>query len=419
MTPLLLIAIYVLTLSQAGGKRAKAEETITPPKTSLSVSLERQTIRENEPLPVVVSFSNDSSETLTDVKLTITGPSFIEWHENDCDGAEIKGPVTLDPVPAYSSLTSRKLCLKLNPDKTIVGSHNLLFSVEYLWKAKDGNHRSVTTSEKPISVDLFGTDKIIGVPLAFAGFIVPGLFFWFVLRLFKVPFSTNMGTEEKLIFSIIVSVLCMGLMFLIRLLFDLPWMKYFDISSDISLVKLLYLALAGSLLGLVFGVSYKSKQEMRRKQERALIITPNDTRIALLKKILGLNPDYNGTPVLVRLRGEDKCEYVGSHWAKTADTTFLVGAFRIVRQDLPQDVQDGLKQLSDAQGHLTQNKANLINALNLVNAHPDSVQPDTPVVCYAGTNKSATKKEYFRWNNEEVSSVIPDWNRGIKLLDLA
>lgn len=396
-----------------------APEKIEQPKTTLSISFERATIREGEPLPVVVSFSNDSALPLTDVKLSINAPAFVELHVDNCKGTELKEPLSLGSVPASSTIKPRQLCLSLKPDLSTVGTYNLLFTVEYAWKAADGAHQSAVISEKAITVDLIGTDNIVGVPLAFAGFIVPGLFFWVFLRMMKVPVALNLEADEKLILSIIVSVVCIGVAFLFSRLLGWWWLKYFDISNNINLTKLLFLALSGTLLGLVWGKVYQYRQNKKRKAEEALLIRTNDTKVVLLKKILGLNPDYTGNPVLVRLKNGDTSEYVGSHWAKTVDATYLVGSFRIDSQALSDETNSALKN-HQKDGHLIQTKEHLIAVLNLLPpAEAESVAVNSGIICYEGKTETVTNKPYYKWSNDEISSVLPDWNRGLNLLDLA
>lgn len=415
---------------QAATKQQTAPTTtekVEPPKTTLSISLERATIREGEPLPVVVSFSNDSALPLTDVKLSINAPAFVELRVDNCKGTELKEPLLLGSVPASSTIKPRQLCLSLKPDLSTVGAYNLLFTAEYAWKAADGNHQSAVTSEKAITVDLIGTDKIVGVPLAFAGFIVPGLFFWVFLRMMKVPLALNLEADEKLILSIIVSVFCIGVAFLLSRLLGWWWLKYFDISNNISLTKLLFLALSGTLLGLGWGGYYQYRQNEKRKAEQALLIGTNETMIVLLEKILGLNPEYTGNPVLVRLKNGDTSEYVGSHWAKTVDATYLVGSFRVNTQELSaatktalQPHQEPPQQPPQHGNHLIQTQKNLLEVLALLKpADAGSVEVNSGILRYEGKTKTVTNKPYYKWSNDEVSAVIPDWNRGLKLLDLA
>jgi len=80
-----------------------------------------------------------------------------------------------------------------------------------------------------------------------------GLFFWLLLRVWKVPGTLDLKTDEKLLFSLLVSVAVMGLAFLLRRLLPFRFLGYFDLSSDVSLGKLFALAVAGSGLGLVVG----------------------------------------------------------------------------------------------------------------------------------------------------------------------
>lgn len=117
---LLLTLVLWLLLLPSFSRTAQAQPQHEPsalPKPSVFLALERQTIRENDPLPLVIWFSNESAHALTEVKLHIAAPDFLRWHDGGCDGPEIERPLALGSVDAYSSASPRRLCAD-------IGSHS-------------------------------------------------------------------------------------------------------------------------------------------------------------------------------------------------------------------------------------------------------------------------------------------------------
>lgn len=260
------------------------EETL--PKPTLLVSFESQRIRENESLPVTVLIANESKYQLVNSDLTIDAPNFLNWHEEDCN-KEAFIPLPLGVI-APGAVVKHKLCVEINSrNKSKVGDFNVLFTLNYSAQLENRTRTNFITSEKTVKVDVFGTDNIAGIPLAFAVFIVPGMFFWLVLRLWKIPFSLTLGVEEKLTLSVVVSIICLAFAAALNYLIPSPesrllqWIKYFDTSSEISIPKLLALAVTGAVLGVLFGIGFSliqnCLQNRRRKNEKDKLIVPNNT----------------------------------------------------------------------------------------------------------------------------------------------
>jgi hypothetical protein len=156
-------------------------------KPSLLVSFERQTIRESDNFLIEIILTNGESKELKDVVLQITSPDFLSWHEKPENNAALKlldqNKLVIGNI-AGNSLVRKSFKVKSNPIIQ-VGSFNLLFTVEFV---RD-NKKELIAVEKLIQANLFGSDTIAGVPLALAGFIVPGLFFWVITSLFRLPWS--------------------------------------------------------------------------------------------------------------------------------------------------------------------------------------------------------------------------------------
>jgi hypothetical protein len=60
---------------------------------------------------------------------------------------------------------------------TDVDEYNLLFRVPYQWQAQKQAAASFVRAEKVVKVNFPGNESVAGVPLALAGFIIPGLLY--------------------------------------------------------------------------------------------------------------------------------------------------------------------------------------------------------------------------------------------------
>src|SRR2546421_13104305 len=70
-------------LAQAADETAKNSDT---PRPSVTVSLEQSSLREMEPVQMIVWILNDSTQSLSGVQLHIDGPSFLAWRDGGCNG---------------------------------------------------------------------------------------------------------------------------------------------------------------------------------------------------------------------------------------------------------------------------------------------------------------------------------------------
>lgn len=252
-----------------------AKESVTKPVAS--IFFERQTIRENDSVAVSLWFSNEGNLNLKEVELFIEAPDFLSWQDESCQSA-IGKPLSLGPVKANSVLT-RKLCIKTGSDVS-VGSFNIAFSFAYRWEANGLTYQSVLVSEKTLASTLFGSDTVAGVPLNLAGFVVPGLFFWLVLSLLKVPGSMQLPLGDKMIYSVVVSIGIVGLA---------GWFKRIDTSGGIGIVRLARLAAVGIVLGLAVSGGYYVARAVRRRRARTRVIDAYDDPDVVLEKILRQN----------------------------------------------------------------------------------------------------------------------------------
>lgn len=206
-----------------------------PTKPSASVSFERQTIRENDSIPVDIWFSNEWQGELKTVDLYIAGPNFMIWLDQS-SGGTVAQPIQLGPVAA-NSIVTRTLLVKTKADPNI-GNYSIAFTFKYEWEAIGGVHKSFVLIEKPLNSTLLGSESVAGVPLNLPGYVLPGLFFWLVLGHLKVPRSVSLGLGERMIYSFVVSL---GIVWLAE------WLKIIDSSRGISITKLAQLAALGPL----------------------------------------------------------------------------------------------------------------------------------------------------------------------------
>ena len=107
-----------------------------PAKPSVTVSYERQTVREDDAVGVNLWIANDSDRELTDAEVHIAAPDFFEWREGGCEGGRLAGPLRLGTIHARS-VVDRRLCLRTNP-VIRVGDFNTLFTLSYKWEAGGG-----------------------------------------------------------------------------------------------------------------------------------------------------------------------------------------------------------------------------------------------------------------------------------------
>lgn len=337
MSPLCLLLLLLFADPGTGQPSPSPSPAASPPTPpTVTVSLERSVIREEDNVPVNIWLTNPGSQALNEVQVSITSPGFLTLSTSQCAGTLVKSAVKFGSVPANSS-TSCTLNLVTTKDKEIVvGDYNLLFTFQYQWQDNNGVHGSVVTTEKPVKVNLLGTDSVAGIPLALAGFIIPGLFFWIAIRLFKVPWGVDLPLGDKTIYSIIISSLFMAVG---------AWYDYFNVNNGISLNKLLKLAGAGFAAGVVLAIAYHVWARRQRKKREANRISFNDSEAVIFGKALELNSNYNPgklrrllalifpraayrKPVtLVRL--SDKTEYVGSFAVTDEESVVLLGWFSI------------------------------------------------------------------------------------------
>lgn len=337
MSALCLVILLLFAGPKAGQPSPSPSPAASPPAPpTVAVSLERSVIREEDNVPVSIWLTNPGSQALNEVQVNITSPGFLTLSTSQCAGTLDKSTVKFGSIPANSSTNCTLNLVTTKNREIVVGDYNLLFTVQYHWTDHNGVHGSVITAEKPLKVNLLGTDSVAGVPLALAGFIIPGLFFWIAIRLFKVPWGVDLPLGDKTIYSIIISSLFMAVG---------AWYDYFNVNNGISLNKLLKLAGAGFAAGVVVAIAYHLWNRRQQKKLTDSRISFADSESAILGKALQLNSNYNPGKLrrllalifpraayrkpatLVRLN--DKTEYVGSFAVRDPASVVLLGWFGV------------------------------------------------------------------------------------------
>src|SRR6185503_5150595 len=260
---LILMFSLVIPLSLRAKPQASPTPFSDPPKPTVSISFERQAIKENDVIEISSRFSNEWDESLSNVTLYIDGPASLTWKASTCEqwkresygGGLNDRRLNLGPVGPHE-IRPTMLCVKSGP--TIdVGDFNVSFTYDYAWKKGDVERHSFISLDKPLKANLFGSDSVAGVPIALAAFIVPGLFFWLILGWLKFTWSSDgLALGDKLIYSILTSL---------PLLVIVNWFMP-NPGVGISFSKLGSYALTGFLVGLLIGVlDWLRRWDQRRR----------------------------------------------------------------------------------------------------------------------------------------------------------
>jgi hypothetical protein len=357
---------------------------------SLLLTLERKTIRENDKIIADIWISNPSTVDLTDLKLSVSG----RFWSMDC------GNFTATRLPAKGML-HQQLCLKTGPDIEI-GDFMASAVLQYSFEMGKQKGTSFVASEVPISAKLLGTDSIAGIPLELAGFIVPGLAFWLVLRMSGVPWGIASGLGDQLIYSLLVSL---------ALIYASTALKLLKVDGGIGFQKLLHLALIGVAVGVVVSsIDFLIRWIFRAKQS-AKTPMPDDEAEATLLKLIRRHARKANPEARIRLRTNMNEEFRGSLGLKTPTFTVLIGWFQFETKGLTEEKLKNLqslvekKQFEAAIDFANENKI----PINLRN----SIQKSTD-----GGDEASTGLTIMRWPSRDVSDfqIVSQTLRGEPLI---
>lgn len=407
--PFILIICWIALLpNQSVAQNQTKELAATSPKLSLLVFFERQNVRERARVHVELLTSNESDYELTNATLAAAGPSFFKWYVDSCNGKNYapdliseSATISLGSIAVRSTL---KCQLHLQTEPTIeVGDFNSLFILRYQWKTDQGLASSFVTSEKSLKVNFLGSENVAGIPLALAGFIVPGLVFWLVIKHFGAPWSMD-ALSDQMIYSVLISVVLVGAG---------TWIKYIDVSIGISVEKLIRLVVTGLMGGIVVGfidLCYRKKREKRALEKQ---ITYEDSDLTLLGKLVELPTHATLPQAIIRLK--DGTEYIGALGARTEmiirghaerDIIYsLVGSFMV---DLSKaenvQVRDKIERL--------QKEGRRRDLLTLANDHHLVEMTDSIQLIKGGGALEATGRGRMQWKDTDVAGITPnseDW----------
>lgn len=369
--------VLFLLVFQGGTLPKDAKSVAESPKPTATVSFERQAVRENDTTAVEVWLNAESEPEITSVALDISSPDFLEWFDATCSQKFADKHIPLEQAGSKSTFHKR-LCLKSQSDIT-AGEYNILFVFEYHWNKDKESRTARTSSEKPLKVNLLGSDSLAGIPLALAGLIVPGFCFLLILRAFKVVGTAG---ADLMIHGVVVSLGFIGFAKLVRrLVTGWGWtafaqkLHYLDASSNVSVDKLIWLAAFGAGLGGLVALVYYSYRGIKTRRLQAFDIKEGDDDSTVLYKLLRKDARYNHSlPVLwlkdlfgggnenyrpmtvVRVKGGE--EFCGTLGVKTDTSAKLIGSFKVVVK-----AQTDARLVDKLRKH--QNKGRLIQVYNL------------------------------------------------------
>lgn len=340
----LLICLIGLALPGRG-------ENPTPPAPALTISLQSSSLEIGDNSRVTIGLVNNSAYALYDLKLTMAAPEFVRLGANGAD-----------TVASYSSFLKSGLPLKIS-DHGKVGDFALLFTLTYHWKEGKQDHQGQVSVEKPLKIGLFGTDRVVGVPLAFAQFIVPGLFFLFILRIFGVARDKELGADDKIIVSVLISVTCLFIVDLIAKYSGWAWTKQFDPDAPISVQKLFYLAFSGAVLGLLVTLWWAARKKWLAYERRKLDFTGAETNAGLIYKALKLNSHYFGSAW--QFTDKEGTQYTCAHYFELDTSYVLLGSFKLDKENTPADKKEKLEKHA-VKGKLIQTRKHLLKVIKIM-----------------------------------------------------
>jgi hypothetical protein len=319
----LAIIFFLLVLFIPSGT-AIADDTKSP-AIGLSIFLSQGKIRINEPILGSISITNISETDVETAELTVLLPESVRLFHADCSNPFQLTGLMADGVKA-NSVKTWDVCYKLEKEKAQAGTFNLLYKLTYGWDGKS----ALVSMEKTIEIDLIGVQSVLGIPLAFAGFVLPGLMLLVALKMVKMPWAVNLATDDRIIYGIFISLLLLGpLTYLAGKPNSPGWLQIFNLNEQVSLERLISYVFTGMILGLVIGMFYLRQ----KKIQSDLAITIFDSNKAVMKKALKLNSRYSkGT--MVFFNKKENYHIIGSHFVSTDTTYQVLPQFRLTLSNI-------------------------------------------------------------------------------------
>ncbi len=337
-TAMLLVFIPAIALAQ--GESAK-------PVVALTESFQQNSIKLNATVPVTIWISNQSDIPVRDVRLTITKPAFLTLRDGTCQGQALSLPVGPIDLPAHTA-TAKPVtgCFVLDGANAIAGDYNILTSVSYQWD----QGADLVSVEKTLKVDLIGMDTILGVPVGFAGFVLPGLMIITSLRWFKVPVVKDLEPADRILVGILLSILLLGpFAGLAALPGAPPWVTWLDFQQQVSIERLVAFTAAGLVIGLLLGLVYVGITQLQLSQARSreawLHIAARDRPPKLIKKALRINPISQEKRIYIQQKSDQRRIY-GYHFAVQDKSIYIFAHFQLILSRLPEETQAKVKAIT-------------------------------------------------------------------------
>jgi len=341
--------LLLIFVCHGGVLAQESKSTAEAPKPSVSISFVRQALRENDSTKVEVWLNADTESKLTNVAARISSPEFLEWYDASCQQKSDQGRIQLDSVESGAAF-HKELCLKSKADIT-AGEYNLLFTFNYEWSENDKIQTAFTSVEKPLKVNLLGSDSLAGIPLTLAGLIVPGVCFLLVLRAAKL---TTKDGVDLMIHGVVVSLIFIAAAKVSRRFVEGSggtWLaqklQYLDASSNVSVDKLMWLAISGAAVGVLVALVHYGNSEFQNRRRQALEIKAGDDSATIVCKLLKRDPRYNRSAAtlwlkdffgkgnssyrpLTTVRVKDDGEYLGTLGIRDGSSARLLGSYKVV-----------------------------------------------------------------------------------------
>lgn len=343
-----------------------AQTSRIQPDLNVVVAFQKDSIRLNEPLMGSIWVSNQSDVPVEKATLFFEKPEFILLHIDSCENPVQAGPVDLGALPPRS-VTSQPVnfCLTLDRQSALSGKFNILVGVLYSWE----QGADLLNVEKTLSVDLIGTDTILGIPLGFAGFVLPGLMLLVALRWFGVPVTRNLEPIDRLIYGILLSLILLGPFSWLATQPGMPtWLTWLDFQQQVSIERLAIFILVGLTIGLMIGSVYKGFELQKERQARlhaSLQIKTGDKAHTLIRKALLLNPKYDKNRLVFHSKNHSQKIY-GYHFAVYEKSLYVFAHFQLIINLLPDELQTKVRQHVNRAGNSGLNGKNLLAVLSLL-----------------------------------------------------
>jgi hypothetical protein len=372
-----------------GVSGVSAQEETPQPHLEITLSFEQNKIRLNAPVMVTLWVSNQSDVAVTAANLVIEKPDFILVHRDSCNNPAQTSPIDLGALPPHTIIPAPiSFCLTLERQTALTGDYNILTGVLYSWE----QGTDIVSVEKPLRVDLIGTDTILGVPLGFAGFVLPGLMLLVALRWFKVPIANDVQSADRLIYGVLLSLILLGPFSWLATQPGAPaWMSWLDFQQQVSIERLIIFVLVGLLIGVVIGLMYFGWEWQKKRTSQfqaALQINPDDRPHTLLKKALLLNPKFGDKRILLEKK-DDHTQIFAYHYAFHDKSLYVFAQFQLIISLLPSEIQEKVRRVKASAGNSQLDSSSLLSILKLLkDDHSNAFLIANPVSMVSGDGKA-------------------------------